>query len=681
MKKYILLTLLVTIFFSCKNQEKEALERTFSQAGDNKKELQKVLDHYSEPKDSLKKQAAIFLIKNMSAHFFLESEELNRYNQVFDSLNIRSTKHINYKSIDYLTIIADSIGKIYGKPSFQNLRQNFDSKTVSANFLIQNIDFAFRAWKKNPWSKNIDFKRFCEYILPYRLNMEPIENWRPSFYDIFTDLGNHAPNTKDSMEVYHFLQKELSKYVVLVTRLEQEYSYPISISNLQKAGMGSCIQAGLFRTMALRSIGLPTTIDFTPEWGNYSANHSMVKLITDEKPAKFITNDNIAEDLNPIFEFATFFEKDKPKISPGDFPEEVTVNYTRLLPKVYRYMWSIQPQRLEILENALAKEIAPGFNLFEKDVTDEYLVCENITVHINGDPSKHRIAYLSIFKDRSWAPVTSTVINEKGYACFKNMGRLTIYIPTVYENSEMIPAGKPFYFDAKGKIVNIKASKQNVHEIKLISKYPFFANMAYRSFDLKGVYLEGANKADFSDADSLFGITNLPFYYQEAKVKNSKTFRYYRIVAPENKKCCLAELKFFGIEKGDTVQLSGHLFNSKEADSTTLQKIQDNNLETFYESESGKLNWIGIDLGKNTRKKVIKMGFCPRNDANCIIPGNEYELFYWDKEWLSLGIQKANRRSLTYKNIPVGVLLWLRCHTEGKEERIFLYENNKQVWF
>ena len=92
-------------------------------------------------------------------------------------------------------------------------------------------------------------------------------------------------------------------------------------------------------------------------------------------------------------------------------------------------------------------------------------------------------------------------------------------------------------------------------------------------------------------------------------------------------------------------------------------------------------NLIGYDLGKNNESTINRIVFCPRNDANMIIPGNKYELFYFDKKWISLGVKVANTYQLSYDNVPKKSLLWLRCLTEGKEERIFTYENGKQIWW
>jgi hypothetical protein len=63
--------------------------------------------------------------------------------------------------------------------------------------------------------------------------------------------------------------------------------------------------------------------------------------------------------------------------------------------------------------------------------------------------------------------------------------------------------------------------------------------------------------------------------------------------------------------------------------------------------------------------------------------GDEYELFYWSQSgWTSLGSQIGDSTGeLIYENCPTNALFWLRNHTRGKEERIFTYENGKQVFY
>jgi hypothetical protein len=79
--------------------------------------------------------------------------------------------------------------------------------------------------------------------------------------------------------------------------------------------------------------------------------------------------------------------------------------------------------------------------------------------------------------------------------------------------------------------------------------------------------------------------------------------------------------------------------------------------------------------------EVEKILYIPRADGNSIVYGNEYELLYWDNEWISLGRRIADNNFLKYNNGPENALFLLRNHTSGKEERIFTYENDKQVWW
>lgn len=59
----------------------------------------------------------------------------------------------------------------------------------------------------------------------------------------------------------------------------------------------------------------------------------------------------------------------------------------------------------------------------------------------------------------------------------------------------------------------------------------------------------------------------------------------------------------------------------------------------------------------------------------------EYELFYWNNSWVSLGKKIATDYSLNYDNVPFNALLLLKCTTEGKENRIFTWEDNGQRWW
>ena len=72
LSKVINITVAITALWGCSSPTK--LDKALSQAGDNRDELQHVLDHYSN--DSLKYAAAVFLIENMPYRYSLEGDEL-----------------------------------------------------------------------------------------------------------------------------------------------------------------------------------------------------------------------------------------------------------------------------------------------------------------------------------------------------------------------------------------------------------------------------------------------------------------------------------------------------------------------------------------------------------------------------------------------------------------------------
>jgi hypothetical protein len=91
--------------------------------------------------------------------------------------------------------------------------------------------------------------------------------------------------------------------------------------------------------------------------------------------------------------------------------------------------------------------------------------------------------------------------------------------------------------------------------------------------------------------------------------------------------------------------------------------------------------YIGLDFGRPRR--ITRIKYNPRSDDNGIVPGELYELYYWDNAgWCSLGKQKGRvDGTLVYTNVPKNALLNLHNHTRGKENRPFTYENGKQIWW
>jgi hypothetical protein len=73
--------------------------------------------------------------------------------------------------------------------------------------------------------------------------------------------------------------------------------------------------------------------------------------------------------------------------------------------------------------------------------------------------------------------------------------------------------------------------------------------------------------------------------------------------------------------------------------------------------------------------------YLPRTDDNAVKPGDEYELFFWARGWISFGKKIADNYYITFNDVPKNTIYWLRDLSGGKEERIFTYEKGQQIWW
>jgi hypothetical protein len=162
----------------------------------------------------------------------------------------------------------------------------------------------------------------------------------------------------------------------------------------------------------------------------------------------------------------------------------------------------------------------------------------------------------------------------------------------------------------------------------------------------------------------------------------TKKYRYLRYVGSVGSYTNVAEIEFYSRENDLYNKLFGNIIGTEDyrSDKCTKEAAFDGNIMTYFATALDSGGWVGLDLGKP--QKIDRICYLSRNDDNGIRPGDVYELFYWDAgKWNSLGRKTADDFVLKYDNCPVGALFLLRNHTRGVEERIFTYENDKQVWW
>ena len=380
------------------------INKVLFMAGKNRPELEKVLKHYSyPPADSLKLKAAEFLIINMPG----------KYSEYYDvPWNDVATVYLRWTSV------ADRQRVLNTYKFGEKVRQN-DVEHISANFLIDNIDLAFEAWRNRPWGKHVSFDAFCEEILPYRVGTEQLEDWRrkalASFSDIDARLNDPATTAVDACCMINEL---LPKF-----RMDKDFP-SMNFSQALASTRGPCKEMATLATFALRAHGVPVTLETTPLWVGLPNGHAWNTV-----------RDSLGNHI-------TFMGTDTNPYKPHQ-----GVTYPKA--KAYRHTFASHKKILTANEHIppLLKEHA---NM--KDVTAEHNYMDTVTVHLKyhaGTPTGY--VYLAIDNNGDWRPVAWTKV-EGDSARFLSIGKGIIYCPVYYANGKYSVAGNPFWLDGNGKM-------------------------------------------------------------------------------------------------------------------------------------------------------------------------------------------------------------------------------------
>lgn len=423
-------------------------------------------------------------------------------------------------------------------------------------------------------------------------------------------------------------------------------------SSLFKTKSGKCADETAYSVLLCRYLGIPSAYDFTPHWGNRSSSHSWsVILDTNGKSVPFYSGN-----------------------MPGDTAHFF---YSYLKPKVFRYRYRINH---EIIGNMKFENSIPALFMYPHytDVTDEYYTTTDVFRTV---PEKYRdknVAYICVFDNRNWVPVFYGNISS-GKVRFKSMGRGIVYIAALYEKGKIVPFGNPFVITQNGEVKDIVYNTKKKIKMTLLRKYPFMGAQDFFNSRMNGGQFQGANKADFSDCVTLYthkGITNGNWY--NIPVKKMSEFKYLRYIGAKGSFCNINELEFYDM-KGKKIE--GTIIGTQGESWCPKEKVFDGDILTGFGGNSPDGNWVGLKLTKP--ESVSRIKYIGRNDGNGIEKGDKYELYCWHPKgyWRLIASQTAIANVLHFNNIHPEGLYILKDVTKGKEERIFTYENGKQIWW
>lgn len=642
--------LIFSILFSCNSRD--YLEEALSLAGDNRVELERVLQHYKD--DPLKLKSAKFLIENMVTHYsYVEENGLTSYYDKIDSLYSQTMSLSRAERVH----LYDSVSSIYKEDGY-TLKRVLDLQVITADYLIYNIDRSFQLWQKGNWAKHVSFEDFCEYLLPYKvLDGQTLDNWK--------EYGEEI--CKGDIDTLYFcsLYKNLAfKSCERVNTQLQKYLKP-SIKNLNqiiplrrvstsmKMLQGVCDDYTFIATAVMRAKGIPVTMDFTPQWPFRNNGHSWNVLL-----------DNFGKNI-------AFLGCQQDLGTPHKVEHKMA--------KVFRKTYAINRE----LEHFYKSEryLPPEFNdMCVKDVTNEYMKTYDVQIDLSNKV-KNEYAYLAVFDNQRWVPIHWGKIKGRKVK-FEMMGTNIVYLPVVYgSDKKLTPVAPPFLLNSLGEKKDIIPNKNESQTLNLYRKYFVPENVFWLLKRMIGGKIQASNYLDFRNAVTLYTIQEPGFITGKISFKkDTGKYRYWRYLSPDSCHCNIAELYFY--TKGSLEPVYGNIIGTEWNcfDDSKKENVFDQNPLTIFDSKLPSGAWVGMDFKRPVAMEKIM--YIPRSDGNSIVPGNEYELVYWDDgKWISLGSKIADNNYLEFRNCPKGALYLLHNQTDGIEERIFTYENNEQIWW
>lgn len=446
-------------------------------AGENKSELEEVLNYFKNKNDTVGLKSAEFLISNMDIH-----QAVNYYwvDSSGCKIDFNEFSYQNFKeSVTSFRQIVEKKGQLTPVPF-----NSEDIKTIDAKYLINNIEVAIKSWK-NSKIKNIPFQIFCEYILPYRVTIEPIQKWRENYQEEYKWITDSLFSL-DLKTVMGLAQIDY-KTSFLFTWNKESRDEPLprlGAKHLIFRKKGACEDVAAMVAFIFRSQGIPTAYDYIPLWGTSSGKHFL--------------NTVFDADMNAVKFDITL---------PGS-PVDHTL--PREPAKVIRTTYSKQKSSLAF-QDSIAN-IPPGFMQTQNyiDVTAEYWDTRDAYSKLYQTEIDNQVVYACMFSDAKWQPIWWGRSIGKNVV-FKDMPKGTAILPAFFKGGNLEPAGD-VRINGFNNELELKPDYGNLRNIIIEEKQGY---LIFRTDNMYSLYIwdrewKLVNKQMYNDGSRTMSFENVP---------------------------------------------------------------------------------------------------------------------------------------------------------------------------
>ena len=152
-----------------------------------------------------------------------------------------------------------------------------DAKTLTADFLKEHVQYAYKAKAEFPWAKEVPNDIFLNDIVAYVNLNENRESWRKDFYERFR---KYVANCKTMREAIDSVNKNIRDEVVVDYNTKREKADQAPYESM-RLHMASCSGLSILLTDAFRAVGIPSRVAGTPNWYDERGNHNWSEVWVD----------------------------------------------------------------------------------------------------------------------------------------------------------------------------------------------------------------------------------------------------------------------------------------------------------------------------------------------------------------------------------------------------------------
>jgi hypothetical protein len=149
-----------------------------------------------------------------------------------------------------------------------------DLQSLSAEFLLENSNLAWKARRELPWGKQIPEAIFFNNVLPYANVDEKRDPWRKDLMELCLPIAKECQTPSEAAQR---LNSEVFPKLKLGYSTQRKAPNQSPKESIEQ-GKASCTGLSIVLSDACRAVCIPARLVGTPLWANKRGNHTWVEI-------------------------------------------------------------------------------------------------------------------------------------------------------------------------------------------------------------------------------------------------------------------------------------------------------------------------------------------------------------------------------------------------------------------